>query len=151
MTASNHVLTGVLVATALKEPILALPAALASHFVIDSLPHWNYWLPNQRQFKRWAIYADMILSLALLLTLSVVVVEISTGLIFSAGLLAILPDMMWFPYLVLGKNTPADKDNLLHKLRRFHLKIQWSESVKGLLFEIVWFVLMLGLIVKTAL
>ena len=150
MIALNHALTGAVVAAVLKEPALALPAAFLSHFAIDSLPHWNYWVPGQRRFRRWVIFSDMILSLVLLTFLAVTLVGVEWWLILGAGLLAISPDMMWFPYLIIGKDTPADGNSLLHRLRRFHLRIQWSETVKGLLFELAWFVLMLTLVFSIA-
>src|SRR5688572_12550977 len=42
MTTSNHILAGTLIALTIKEPLLALPLAFASHFVLDALPHYGY-------------------------------------------------------------------------------------------------------------
>lgn len=143
MTATNHALTGAVIAVAINKPIIALPIALLSHFALDSLPHWNYWFPGQRRFRRWVLFLEFGLSLTLLTTLSLISGTVEWWLVASCGLLAILPDMMWFPYLILGKNTPADGKNLLHRLRRFHLKIQWSETSWGLAIEMLWFATML--------
>jgi hypothetical protein len=143
MTGLNHAATGALVAAAIQEPAIALPAALLSHFVIDSLPHWNYWVPGQKRFRHWVMYLDFTLSLVLLAFLSSLVSEVAWWQVLAGGLLAILPDMMWFPYLILGKNTPADTDSWLHRLRRFHLRIQWSETSHGIFYELIWFAVML--------
>ncbi|MGD9495219.1 MAG: hypothetical protein AB7Y46_02800 [Armatimonadota bacterium] len=39
MMATPHLLTGAAVARVLRRPVLALPAAFASHFVLDMMPH----------------------------------------------------------------------------------------------------------------
>lgn len=150
MVALNHALTGAVVAAAINQPVIALPAALLSHFAIDSLPHWNYWVPGQRRFRKWVIYSDMLFSLGLLGILAIAVTDTQWWLIIAGGLLAISPDMMWFPYLILGKNTPADTGSLLHRLRRFHLRIQWSETSPGLFIEMAWLALMLNLFFQVA-
>jgi hypothetical protein len=150
MTGLNHAATGALVAVVIKQPAIALPAALLSHFMIDSLPHWNYWLPGQRRFRQWVIYSDMALSLALLAFLATFQISVEWWIVLSAGLIAILPDMMWFPYLILGKNTPADTNSWLHRLRRFHLRIQWSETPHGIYYELLWFTIMLTLFFSLA-
>jgi hypothetical protein len=41
MTATNHVITGAILVAAIKNPVVALPLALASHFVLDYLPHFG--------------------------------------------------------------------------------------------------------------
>lgn len=145
MTGLNHAATGAVVAVVFKEPFIALPAALMSHFVVDGLPHWNYWVPGQKHFRQWVIFSDMLFSLVLLATLGLGLAGDNWWLVIACGLLAILPDMMWLPYLILGRKTPAGGKSLLHRLRRFHLKIQWSETSFGLAIELLWFATMLQL------
>src|SRR5690242_2115662 len=41
MTATNHALSGAVIALAVKNPVLAIPLAFVSHFVLDLLPHYN--------------------------------------------------------------------------------------------------------------
>jgi hypothetical protein len=143
MTAVNHALTGATVAAAINRPILSLPAALLSHFVIDALPHWNYKLPGI--YRQLAIMFDITLSLSLLVVLAVTV-DASQRLIIAGGFLGILPDLMWAPHIFYGQPSPTDRLNLLHKLRRLHIKIQWSETRKGAYVEAAWFIAMLFLI-----
>jgi hypothetical protein len=142
MTGLNHAITGAVVAAAIKKPELALPAAFLSHFATDAIPHWNYRLPHIR-IKHVVMLADLTLSLLLLLLLAMSAYHVSGWLVFSGGLLAIAPDFMWLQFFLTGQPAKMNKKTPLHLTRRFHLKIQWSETDKGIWFELVWFGLML--------
>lgn len=142
MIGLNHALTGALVAVAVDQPIVSLPAAFLSHFVIDSLPHWNYQIPGRKKLRPIVIGVDMILS-TIGIALIAVFVDADFWLFFLGGLLGILPDTMWLPYILTGKPTPKNKNNLLHVIRRFHFKIQWSESYKGAVVELAWLVMLI--------
>lgn len=146
MTGLNHALTGAVVAIAINRPLLSLPAAFASHFITDALPHWDYKIRGHHRLRQVIIGLDMGMSLVLLGLLSYVL-ELDPRLLFLGGLLAILPDMMWFPYILFSRPSPVDRQNLLHRLRRFHFKIQWSESAPGLILEVAWFMTFLFIIV----
>ncbi len=41
MLETPHVVVGIALATKFQNPIIAVPLALASHFVLDKVPHWN--------------------------------------------------------------------------------------------------------------
>src|SRR5206468_8014016 len=41
MTATNHALTGAFIGLAVGNPLVAIPAAFASHFICDALPHFD--------------------------------------------------------------------------------------------------------------
>jgi len=138
MTGLNHAVTGALVAVVASEPVVAFPAALASHFAIDSLPHWNYQIPGHQKFRSAAIGFDLLASI-LLLALLAVFLDAQWWLVSLSGLIAILPDTMWLPYILSGQLVAADGNSLLHRARRFHQKIQWSETAKGLYVEMAWF------------
>jgi Mn2+/Fe2+ NRAMP family transporter len=144
MTIINHAATGVLVAVAIHNPWIALPAAFLSHFVIDVIPHWDYKFKN-KYYKQAALLCDITLTLWLLIILSLSA-DASRRLIIAGAFLGVLPDLMWAPYIMFGKPTPMDRPNLLHFLRRLHLKIQWSETPWGIYVEAVWFVFTLYLI-----
>jgi len=133
-------------AAAIKRPELALPAAFLSHFVIDAIPHYDHkdLLPNRTLYKL-VISLDIIFSVVLLLILATALNR-PAWLIISGGVLGILPDTMWLPAIITGKRAKMDQKNLLHFLRRFHAKIQWSESPKGAFVEAAWFLIM-GLII----
>ena len=147
MTGLNHAVTGALVAVAIKQPAIALPAAFLSHFAIDMLPHWDYKIPGLARMRRLVIGIDFLASFWLIFLVSILLPE-SGWLALAGGFLAIVPDAMWLPYILHGVQSPAHKNTLLHIARRFHLKIQWSETSIGLAVEAAWFVLMLTLLIK---
>jgi hypothetical protein len=143
MTGLNHAVTGALVAAAIKEPAIALPAAFLSHFAADAIPHWNYRL--KEGYRQLAMIMDLTLLLSVLLILSVTV-DASPKLIIAGGFLGALPDAMWLPYIMAGKKAPNDKKNLIHIMRKFHGFIQWSETSKGIYIEAAWLIITLFLI-----
>lgn len=151
MTGLNHAATGALVAVAIHNPAIGLPAAFLSHFLTDMLPHWDYYRLTSKQSKRWTNGAvDFCLSLVLLVIL-VLTLNAPAWLIFAGGLLGILPDAMWIPYLIWRRpSIQGNTKSILNRIRRFHIHIQWFETTKivGLYSEIIWFVLMIIFIYK---
>ncbi|HET6863868.1 MAG TPA: hypothetical protein VFH37_01540 [Candidatus Saccharimonadales bacterium] len=149
MTGLNHAVTGALVAAVIDKPILALPAALLSHFAADAIPHWNYELKPHIARRQVVILADLVLSLALLLILALTV-DARPWLIIGGGLLAILPDTMWLRFFITGRPAiHGSPKRFINRLRKFHFWIQWSETSRGLFIETLWFPLMLLLIYQT--
>ena len=146
MTGLNHAATGALVAAAINRPALALPAALLSHFVADAIPHWNYQTPKHIARRQTVMLADLALSLALLLVLALWV-DANPYLVIIGGLLGILPDTMWLRHFITGRpSIHGSPKRLINRIRQIHFWIQWSETSKGLIVEIVWFPLMIWLI-----
>lgn len=151
MTGLNHAVTGALVATAIADPLIALPAALLSHFAIDMLPHWDYYRATTSDSKRWLNGAiDLTVSICVLIILALTV-NAPAWLIIVGGLLGILPDAMWISYLIWRspsiKGNPKSPINLI---RRAHMRIQWLETpgLYGLFAEIIWLCLTTFLIYK---
>jgi hypothetical protein len=146
MTGLNHAVTGAAVAAAINEPVLALLAALLSHFAIDAIPHWNYELGPHIARRQVLMSADLTLSLALLLILALTV-DANPYIVILGGLLGFLPDTMWLRYFLTGRpSISGSPRRLINRVRRFHFWIQWSETPKGFLVELAWFPLMLWLI-----
>ncbi len=137
MTATNHALSGALIGLVVTQPLLALPLALASHFVLDAIPHFGFdefggHLKAKKAFHR-VLYID-----ALLLTLLIVflLANGASWLVFAGLFLAGSPDLIWaYRYVVkekLGKVPPAPKN----AFDRFHSHIQKSQTLKGLYVEV---------------
>ena len=59
---TNHVLSGALIGALARRPLPAFAAGVASHFVLDAVPHWGDW-GSRRRFLRVAV-ADGLVSLA---------------------------------------------------------------------------------------
>ncbi|MBA3757398.1 hypothetical protein H0X09_00825 [Candidatus Saccharibacteria bacterium] len=147
MIAINHALTGGIVAISVSKPILALPAALASHFFLDMLPHWDYKVPSAIKYRPLIIGMDILVSTIAILFLGLFL-DVEYWLFALGALLGVLPDIMWLPYIFFGRPTPYDKKNILHTLRRFHFRIQWSESASGLFVELGWLFMLVVLLVN---
>ena len=54
MLITNHVLCGAAIGAAVGRPAAALPLGVASHFVLDAIPHWGGWMSEQH-FLRVAV------------------------------------------------------------------------------------------------
>jgi hypothetical protein len=143
MTAINHAVTGSIIAVYIHEPVLALPLALASHFVLDSLPHLAIKPHNSRLFKE-VLTTDVILS-TLLLVYIAVLQPAYWLLIIGCALLAMSPDLMWLPpYIRKLKHQPK---RLPNSAMRFHKNIQKHEYLWGYFVEIPWLVVTLSFLI----
>ncbi len=54
MLLTNHVLSGALIGALVRHPLPAFAAGVASHFVLDAMPHWGQW-GSRRRFLRVAM------------------------------------------------------------------------------------------------
>ena len=64
MLLTNHVLSGALIGALARRPLPAFGVGVASHFVLDAVPHWGDW-GSPRRFLRVAV-PDGLISLALI-------------------------------------------------------------------------------------
>jgi hypothetical protein len=51
---TNHVLSGALIGAAVRKPLPAFALGVASHFVLDAMPHWGRW-DDKGRFLRVAV------------------------------------------------------------------------------------------------
>lgn len=131
MTAINHALTGSLIGLGLGN-VLAWPLAFASHFLLDSLPHFGdeKRLPlGSRPF--WLMLTVDGLLVLLLAGIILAQAEKPWVVLGAAGL-AVSPDLSHLNQLSPRKIMPSGK---LHKL---HQRIQRSETPRGLIVELLW-------------
>ena len=148
MTGTSHAATGAALGLTFTAPI-ALPLALVSHFVVDSLPHFGVdeTDPAKRKAKtRVQLILEGILISAILGWMMLV----GAGIwVFAAIFLAILPDLIWLvPYVFSHEKFQA---GLMDKfaLHRFHWGIQKREAQKFWWVELLWFGLMLAVIINS--
>ena len=64
MLLTNHVLSGALIGALARRPLPAFTIGVASHFVLDAVPHWGEW-GGRRRFLRVAV-SDGLVSLAVM-------------------------------------------------------------------------------------
>jgi hypothetical protein len=119
MQALNHVVFGSLIALTVPEPAVAIPLALASHFVMDTIPHYGE-DPNALRGTN-AYYAKIIadaLASILILILFVSLHPPNVGLLVACSLVAVFPDLLW-PLALYIKQKGA-----LWEFFKFHKRIQ---------------------------
>lgn len=115
MLETPHVIVGAAIATKVAHPILSLPLALGSHFVLDILPHWNPHI--NREIKKYGKPTKE--STAIITTDSIMALSIGSFIAFQSGstsqsiivllccFLSVVPDVVEAPYYFLGKKTPV--------------------------------------------
>lgn len=125
-----HAVVGAVIATKIGNPALSLPLALASHYVLDLLPHWNPHL-NRELTKRGRISgrttlfvaADVVVSLLAGFYIASQALP-DTGrfaVIIAGAFLAVLPDVIEGPYFFMGYKHP-----LLARLVKFQGLVQFN-------------------------
>jgi hypothetical protein len=116
MTLTTHSVAGALIAqTFVSIPVIGLPLAFFSHFVLDAIPHREYKTvaifdsngisTDKKLFSRPGIWSDLFkigLDFGLGLVMIVLLVWIwgvsLNGLVVTGGLLGMFPDFMQFVY-----------------------------------------------------
>lgn len=139
MTATNHALTGAVIGLVVGQPLIAVPAALASHFVCDALPHFKVNLPDKillktRGFRNYLI-ADA--SLCVLLVIALAIFQPQHWLLASVcAFLATSPDLLWINKYLKTRRGQHWKRSAFGK---FAGNIQWFQRPIGAVVEIAWF------------
>jgi len=148
VTATNHALTGAVIGLVAANPLVALPAALLSHYVLDALPHYHTAMPDEKLYKTlgFKLY---------LMTEALLCFAIVQFLFFShpvnwllaaiCAFVAAAPDLLSINQYILIREGKKWKPNLYTK---FASKIQWFERPTGAVVEIVWFVSLVIILVK---
>jgi hypothetical protein len=120
---TNHVVSGALIGALARRPLPAFAAGVASHFVLDAVPHWGDW-GSRRRFLRVAV-ADGLVSLAVAGALTAASPSERRPAVLAGMAGAALPDLdkptrLWFGW----SPFPAAVD-------RFHSRIQREAWHRG--------------------
>ncbi len=139
MTAINHALTGAVIGLVVGEPLIALPAALASHFVCDAIPHFGSAdSPAKRlrtnNFRNYLIL-EALLCFSLVVTLAILQPQ-HWFLASTCAFLATSPDLLWINKYLKLRHGKQWKRNAYEK---FAGNIQWFEKPIGAIVEVAWF------------
>lgn len=110
-----HTVVGAAIAAKIGNPALSLPLALASHFALDLLPHWNPHLNTElakygklRHKTITFITTDVVLSLAggLLVASTVLPNQGQFAIVILGAFMGVLPDVVEAPHFFLGFHHP---------------------------------------------
>lgn len=138
MTITNHVLAGSIIGLTVANPVLAVFLALASHFIMDILPHFGYaGRGGYTEVLRHRLSYIVAVCTAIT-TVLVVILLAANGKWFAllTGLVAASPDAIgiynWLAYEKYGRQAKGLL-RLVHV--RFHRAIQWCERPWGVIIE----------------
>lgn len=134
-----HTLVGAAIATAIPNPLISLPLALASHFITDYIPHWNPHINTELKTtgeistrSKIIIMADA--SLALTVGTYLAATRGNFVVIMLACFLAVAPDVAEIPYYFLGMKHVT----WIRKLIDFQRSHQWNvKPVWGVASQVV--------------
>jgi len=141
MTATNHALAGSTIALVLHGSWLALPLALASHFILDALPHFGSNHESAfRRSKQFSRFLSLDITGAVIIALAVCLAQPPHWEIVAlSAFLATSPDIMWVGRFWRARHGQKDKPfKRWHWLMRFHSRIQWFERPIGAFVEVAW-------------
>ncbi len=132
MLLTTHVFVGVVIGILVKNPWIALPAALLSHFALDILPHWDFFSFQNKitsEIMR-KIYGDVFLGLLVGCYFAYTVMpNLSKAItILGCSFLSIFPDLIEAPYVFWKKEWAicTQTISLQHKL---HWKLKFPEGL----------------------
>lgn len=151
MTAANHVMTGALIAVGVQRPLLAIPLAFASHFVVDAIPHYGYGdiafehRDQQNNFLQKQ-FGDAFFTLALAFSVPYLLTDHQSPAVTSWCMFAAyFPDMIWGYQFAKAQRSGRYRPR--GWFSRFHKWVQWCERPWGIYVEAIWFALVtLGIV-----
>ena len=138
MTATNHALTGAAIGLLTGKPIVAVPLAIASHFICDAIPHFGF---TDRQkvlstnlFKNYLIVEATVCAgiVALLFVRHPEHWLLASFCAFAAT----SPDFLWIGKFIKARKNLKWRPN---GFARFAGGIQWFQKPIGGLVELAWF------------
>jgi hypothetical protein len=113
---TNHVLSGALIGALVRRPVPAFAVGVASHFVLDAMPHWGKWR-SRRHFMRVAV-PDGLISLAAMGALAALSPTERRAAVVAGMAGAALPDLDKPAFVYFGR-SPFPR-----AVNRFHSRIQ---------------------------
>ena len=115
-----HVATGVALGALIGDPLIVVPAAIASHFVLDSIPHWQETMAPYHPTWKTYLRIPIDISLAIALTLYAVHIQ-PTALpaILLGAIFASIPDID-----VITVKLPAMQRGIIKRYWDWHCRIQ---------------------------
>lgn len=148
MTGFNHGITGGVIALTVKNPALAVPLSLISHFLMDPIPHFHYFAEKSKadilnhKFKRFLVF-DFLFSVLLMLILGLLFPQ-HRWLIWACMIAAAIPDAIWWFYRNSADRWPGNFD----PFTKLHWDVQKKVSFNGIYLEIAWLIIMSVIILE---
>ena len=156
MTATAHALVAGAIAAHFQNPAFAVPIALTSHYIMDSIPHWDFgtnWRNRPKQQTGILAITETLTGIGIafafyhsLVAFPLLAITISASL---------LPDWLETPWYILyanaKKHSPTPKAGIgekiaygLYKIPNiFHAKAAFPIGVYTQLVTVIFFLLVL--------
>jgi hypothetical protein len=148
MLSIAHGSTGALIASKIPNPLISIPLILLSHFLEDSVPHWDVGqgLTRKSKTKKAAFFQELFFDFPLSIIVVYLFFQIGHPFDWRPWLgwfFGLLPDFIEFPYLFLNQRGP-----LFKKFATFHT--WWHHSTANLFWGLLpqFLVLLLILLLK---
>lgn len=129
MLTTPHAAAGVALGAAIGNPLVVIPAAMASHFILDAVPHWQEILPPYIPTTK--TYVRVPLDIALAVGITVLATHWQpqhTAAIWTGAVCANLPDL---DSIIMV--APEVKRGILKRYWDWHCRIQReTDSLWGL-------------------
>lgn len=128
MLETPHVAVGAALATKIPNPLLAVPLAFLSHFVLEKVPHWNphlvtemkkYGYPTKKSIGIIIVDSSVALVLGLFIAYQAIPDYSRAATILAASFASVLPDLIEFPYFFM-----KIKNNFLTTWLKFQKSLQ---------------------------
>ncbi len=129
-------MTGALIVSVVSVPVIGLPLAFASHFVLDSLPHYGKDVGGVSGLTKlmWLFDLFVVPTLVLLLLFS----DLTDRYLLIAGIVAgVSPDFAWVYRRAIKEEFGKLPPGPMNRFNQFHSDIQKYEFKKGVYIEIV--------------
>lgn len=141
MTGFNHAATGLLLGAALPFP-LSIPVAIASHFVLDVLPHYGIPQKKRAASKFWRVF--FIIDFFIAWSLGFFALAHHRPEMFWAGLASCSPDFFWVGRIVKTRSFDLSQNETW--FTRWHAGIQRFERSWGLWIELPLSLMLTGIV-----
>jgi hypothetical protein len=132
MIGFNHALVGGLIGKLLPLPI-AIPLSIASHFILDALPHYGIPQHHRDSSKFWKYF--FILEFFATIGLAVWALANHHYAMYICGQLAVLPDFVWVAKVIKNRSFNLTKTRV-SPYERWHIRIQRFERRWGIWVEL---------------
>ncbi|HEX4093573.1 MAG TPA: hypothetical protein VHZ33_33060 [Trebonia sp.] len=120
MLVTNHVLSGAVIGAAVRRPVPAFALGVASHFALDTTPHWGKF-GGGRRYLRVAV-PDGLVGLAVIGAMAAVAPRGRRVAVLAGMAGAALPDLDKPSRLFFGRSP------FPHQVDHFHARIQHEGS-----------------------
>ena len=136
----NHGLSGIALGLSIDNPAILIPTALASHLVLDAVPHFgfsdvHFESDNGTEFRIPKVFVTGIVDGCIAISLLIVaLISFPTrrGHILIGWFVAVSPDLFYLPEVLFKRNISG-------AFGVFHEWVQWYEREPGIISEIIWF------------